>query len=229
MTFEEFFIKKRINLAQLRQAKPDLYDEFRSHYDLMGEKSFDHTKKYWFNRLRKEYLLNDKELLANTSTADVREVQTPPIDSADIPTPAEGSSPPVKPLGFKPRFKAGSTPPKPTIPKASDQEVPQDSTKAPTPAEETSPPARPLGFKPRFKSASPAKKAATKTKDDTAKAEESAPSQSSSEKSDKTIHRPESNPKANEAEQSPAKPIGFKPRFKPGVTGKKTHDGPKNP
>ncbi|WP_299286801.1 hypothetical protein [uncultured Mucilaginibacter sp.] len=57
LTFEEFFKKKRIDLQQLQQAEPSLFVEFSKHYPLMGEKSFDHTKKYWFNNLRRLYPL----------------------------------------------------------------------------------------------------------------------------------------------------------------------------
>ncbi len=57
LTFEEFFKKKKINLLQFQAAEPVLFAEFSRHYPLMGEKSFDHTKKYWFNNLRRTYPL----------------------------------------------------------------------------------------------------------------------------------------------------------------------------
>lgn len=57
LTFEEFFQKKKINLVQFQVAEPALFAEFSKHYPLMGEKSFDHTKKYWFNILRRTYPL----------------------------------------------------------------------------------------------------------------------------------------------------------------------------
>ena len=57
MTFEEFFSKKKINLTELKKAEPILYADFQSHYEQMGEKSFDYTKKYWFNKLRRTYPL----------------------------------------------------------------------------------------------------------------------------------------------------------------------------
>ena len=57
LTFEEFFKKKRIDLQQLQQAEPALFAEFSKDYPLMGEKSFDYTKKYWFNNLRHLYPL----------------------------------------------------------------------------------------------------------------------------------------------------------------------------
>jgi hypothetical protein len=60
MTFEEFFIKKKIDLDALHKAEPALYEEFKLHYAEMGPKSFDHTKKYWFNNLRKLYHLKEE-------------------------------------------------------------------------------------------------------------------------------------------------------------------------
>ncbi len=57
LTFEEFFNKKKIDLLQLQVAEPALFAEFSKHYPLMGEKSFDHAKKYWFNKLRRSYPL----------------------------------------------------------------------------------------------------------------------------------------------------------------------------
>ncbi|WP_257666540.1 hypothetical protein [Parapedobacter tibetensis] len=134
MTFEEFFIKKKIDLVQLQRANPDLYAEFYDHYIQMGEKSFDHTKKYWFNRLRKEYLLEEREPINAKSTA--------------IPSPSAKEPPPstiaAKPAGFKPRFK-------PMAAKSSETSVPEQ-TEHKAPEEETAKKATaPQGFKPRFK------------------------------------------------------------------------------
>ena len=63
MTFEEFFIKKRIDLTQLSKADPELVSEFKSHFVQMGEKSFDHSKKFWFNKLRKDFHLKEEPKL----------------------------------------------------------------------------------------------------------------------------------------------------------------------
>ena len=54
-----FFLKKKIDLELFRQGDPNLFDEFASHYEVMSEKSFDHTKKYWFNNLRHIYPLSE--------------------------------------------------------------------------------------------------------------------------------------------------------------------------
>src|SRR5690606_20801108 len=137
MTFEEFFTKKRIDLALLRRANPALYEEFRDHYAQMSEKSFDHTKKYWFNRLRKDFLL------------EVVEPPKIPVGGKNIVT-AEVVEPPAvpttagKPAGFTPRFK-----PNVVKPAADTAVTPQ---KAAAGGDKPSTPnMKPPGFKPRFK------------------------------------------------------------------------------
>ncbi len=57
MTFEEFFLKKKVDMEVLKLSNPDLYEEFRTHYAEMGGKSFDHSKKFLFNKLRHLYPL----------------------------------------------------------------------------------------------------------------------------------------------------------------------------
>ncbi|WP_039053537.1 hypothetical protein [Sphingobacterium sp. T2] len=61
LSFEEFFIKKKIDLSALRKADEALFLEFQEHYRLMGEKSFDHSKKFWFNRLRHLHPLHETQ------------------------------------------------------------------------------------------------------------------------------------------------------------------------
>lgn len=104
MTFEEFFIKKRIDLDQLKHAEPVLFDEFRFDYAQMGEKSFDHTKKYWFNKLRKTYHLKPKP------KPELKKPETNPLA-----TQAEPLSSPtiVEKSGYTPRFKPRVTSPQP--------------------------------------------------------------------------------------------------------------------
>ncbi len=184
MTFEEFFTKKRIDLTLLRRAMPALYEEFRAHYAQMSEKSFDHTKKYWFNRLRKDFLLEvvetPKAEVVKTVTAEGTEAPSTTTTAAkpagfkprfkpNVAKPAAGASgepqqvpeeskPPVpdtKPAGFKPRFKAGMTPP---VKKTETEGKPDPEAPATEPPKEV---ARPLGFKPRFKTGK-----ATDKKDD---------------------------------------------------------------
>ena len=103
MTFEEFFKKKRIQLATFNKDQPVLYLEFKSHFEQMGEKSFDHTKKYWFNKLRRKYPLPlevktekpkiENPLAEQTMTESLIE-NTPLAPSAKT--------------GFVPRFKASN-------------------------------------------------------------------------------------------------------------------------
>jgi len=136
MTFEEFFLKKKIDLKSLAQLKPALFQEFKTHYAQMGEKSFDHTKKYWFNALRKDFKLSEenelmlKELLY-PAKIEVQEISVQIIVS-------ETSSNPVQ--GFKPKFKASSVPVK--------QEEKVEESKTEEKLKETS---LQIGFKPRFK------------------------------------------------------------------------------
>src|SRR6201986_2145646 len=102
MTFEEFFKRKKIDLLALEKAEHDLFSEFKSHYESMGEKSFDHTKKYWFNKLRLRFpspvdVKVEKEIIENrlaeqTITESLVESSTPPPN-----------------IGFKPQFRPGLT------------------------------------------------------------------------------------------------------------------------
>ena len=137
MTFEEFFAKKKIDLSQLQRGNRLLYDEFRQHYVQMGQKSFDHTKKFWFNKLRKQYaLLEEEETTAKDQAVSAEILETMSPDSAGI---VAASS---KPAGFKPRFKAGAT-------KAVEPEKSPDAESKPV--EPDVPSSKPAGFKPRFK------------------------------------------------------------------------------
>jgi hypothetical protein len=137
MTFEEFFLKKKIDLKSLAQLKPALFQEFKNHYEQMGEKSFDHTKKYWFNALRKDFKLSEenelvlKELLYPTKV----EVQVIPLKNIV----SETSSNPVQ--GFKPIFRASP------IPVKLDENIEESKTEEKLKKEV----GKPVGFKPRFK------------------------------------------------------------------------------
>jgi hypothetical protein len=146
MTFEEFFKKKRIDLAALEQTEPTLFSEFEIHYDQMGEKSFDHTKKYWFNKLRRQFPLapevkTEKPHIANPlaeQTITESLTETVPL-------------PPSPKLGFAPKFKMGNMP-KPVVSTDDKKEEP-----AIAPPAENTPPAPPEekneakpAYKPRF-------------------------------------------------------------------------------
>ncbi len=207
MTFEEFFKKKKIDLDAFQQGNPALLSEFKKHFELMGEKSFDHTKKFWFNKLRLQFHLSPEvktekmkmenplaeqtitDSLAESALSEPRsentsKFQEPPI--SEQPDTGEKATTAAPKPGFTPRFKPGVT--KPT---------------APTPPElEENAPAEPVadkpkGFTPRFKAG------VTKTPPTTT-TEETAP---------KPVEE-----QPAEAAQVAEKPKGFTPRFKAGVT-----------
>lgn len=163
ITFEEFFLKKKIDLLQLHQAEPEVYTEFKSHYALMGEKSFDHTKKYWFNKLRRLYHIKEKPKAGK------------PVEKSAIASQAEPLDSPTKEIkpGYTPRFKAKTPVPEATpVTEISKEEkqtesIPTykprfkpgavvtspstDQEKEPAEQQNTEEPTKPA-FKPRFKS-----------------------------------------------------------------------------
>ena len=104
MTFEEFFKKKRIDLAALEKAEPALFSEFKAHYEQMGEKSFDHTKKYWFNNLRRKFLLPPE-----IKTEKPR-IENPLAEQTVTDSLTETPAAPSPKLGFVSKFKAASMP-----------------------------------------------------------------------------------------------------------------------
>ncbi|MDN3551394.1 hypothetical protein [Mucilaginibacter aquaedulcis] len=136
MTFEEFFKKKKIDLLALQQGEQSLFSEFKTHYEQMGEKSFDHTKKYWFNKLRRRFpaspeiktekLRIENQLAEQTITESLIE----PVKA----TPK---------IGFTPKFKAAGVTAKPAEEKS--EIKPEEGT---TPSGESTAP-KPA-FKPRF-------------------------------------------------------------------------------
>src|ERR1700760_4886553 len=100
MTFEEFFRKKKIDLAALGKAEPTLFAEFKTHFEQMGEKSFDHTKKYWFNKLRLTYQLAPEPKVEKVVIENRLAEQT-------ITETLEERTAPSAKVGFTPRFKPG--------------------------------------------------------------------------------------------------------------------------
>ena len=245
MTFEEFFIKKKIDLKALQAADKPLFEEFKAHYSAMGEKSFDHSKKFWFNKLRKSFHLKEEETPA--AKPAVKQAVT------DTPTETSGSKA-IKPAGFKPRFKAAITP---AVDEGKTTEAPDSAktetdsaptgfkprfkagvTKAPDTAastpvseettDETTPSApKPTGFKPRFKAgvtktetSEQAPQAAPKAE---VKSEEVVNAEQKNDDSD-TQQTPAIAPEApenrstEEQQTATSKPTGFKPRFKAGLT-----------
>lgn len=131
MTFEEFIAKKKIDLARFQTAEPGLFSEFQSHYSQMGEKSFDHSKKFLFNKLRRTYHLKEEpKPLVASQPAEINKIasQAEPL-----------LSPTIEATVYTPRFRAGG--------KAKTAENTEASD-----AEKTAKPA----YTPRFK-ASPSK------------------------------------------------------------------------
>src|SRR5690606_13011523 len=130
---------------------------------LMGEKSFDHSKKFWFNKLRKHYILEE---ITISEKGDVIETKEQLLDKPDKPieSPIKG----VKPAGFKPRFKAAAKPTesKPADETANQSTVEDNPGEGQPPIEKTAPASKPAGFKPRFKAA--AKPTESKPADETA-------------------------------------------------------------
>ncbi len=230
MTFEEFFIKKKIDLKALKAADEPLFEEFKAHYSAMGEKSFDHSKKFWFNKLRKSFHLAEEET-----------VIAKPVEKQVTPDTASETSriPTAKPAGFKPRFKAPSTTVVDEAQATSKQEIADSAestpdsiptgfkprfkagvTKAPdaaasTPSSEettdeatTSAP-KPTGFKPRFKAGVTKAETAEQTQLPDTKAEVSP---------DASVKTETENNSPETQEPAASKPMGFKPRFKAGIT-----------
>jgi len=132
MTFEEFFKKKRIDLAALQLGEPALFSEFKIHYEQMGEKSFDYTKKYWFNKVRRQYNLPPEVKTEKPKIENQLAEQTinESLSEMTVPMPK---------VGFTPRFKAAA-PPKPA---GETQEEKKEEAPIATPPK--------VGFTPRFK------------------------------------------------------------------------------
>jgi hypothetical protein len=221
MTFEEFFNKKRIDLVALRAAEPGLFTEFEKHFTQMGEKSFDHTKKYWFNKLRLQYHLAP-ELKPEKMHLENRLAEQTIIETLTDSIPAPSA-------GFKPRFKPGmaSKPAEPTEQKDAQTieqpAEPQAETTAPKP-----------GFKPRFnaKMVTPKPEETEEVKPEAEPvAETTVPSESTVPKpgfkprfnmkmaAPKPAETEEANPEAQPAAETTPSPEsttpkpGFKPRF----------------
>jgi hypothetical protein len=136
MDFEEFFRKKRIDLAALGKAEPALLSEFKTHFEQMGEKSFDHTKKYWFNKLRLIYHLAPEPKVEKVVIENRLAEQT-------ITEALSETTPPPANAGFKPRFKPEMA--KPAETPVTEAEKPAESVETPAPSTPS------VGFKPRFK------------------------------------------------------------------------------
>ena len=225
MTFEEFFKKKKISLVTFEQGEPGLFSEFKVHYEQMGEKSFDHTKKYWFNKLRLRFPAPpepkvEKVVIENTLA-----------EQAVTDTLAEKPTQPVPKVGFTPRFKAGATKPAETTP------APEVKSEVEKPAENEKPASATVGFKPRFKAgvtkpAEPAANAEQASKPEKPAENEKPASATvgfkprfkagvtkSASPVEPATNKEETAPEQEKpAEEEKSASLGFKPRFKAGVT-----------
>ena len=109
MTFEEFLIKKKIDPVQLKNTEQALFSEFNSHFNEMGEKSFDHSKKFWFNKLRRAYHLIEvpkAEPITLSSPISIPDLpENIPVTNEIKEVVVDGKITAPKPA-FKPRFKA---------------------------------------------------------------------------------------------------------------------------
>ncbi|MBD3750136.1 MAG: hypothetical protein IE931_11640 [Sphingobacteriales bacterium] len=206
MTFEEFFLKKKIDLEDLAKGKPELFTEFRTHFEQMSEKSFDHTKKYWFNQLRHEFPLSEEKDTTLKEAFKSKDIPLAPVSGEIKELP---SSP--KPSGFKPRFKAQNLA-ESEKPKAESEESekvegvglkPKNESTKEGKTETT--PSKPAGFKPRFKAGQ------------TQQAESEKP-KAEGEESEKVegvgLKAKNESTKEGKTETTPSKLAGFKPRFK---------------
>jgi hypothetical protein len=144
LTFDEFFKKKRVDLIALEKAEPALFSEFKIHYEQMGEKSFDHTKKYWFNKSRRQYPLAPEVKTEKPQIANPIAEQTI-TESLTATVPATPSSPKV---GFTPKFRAANMA-KPVVEDKKEESPAATGEPVAPPAEVA--PAKPAGFVPRFK------------------------------------------------------------------------------
>lgn len=212
MTFEEFFKKKRIDLAALEKAEPALFSEFKTHFEQMGEKSFDHSKKYWFNKLRHQYHLAPE--LKPEKPAIENPIAEQTVAESLIERAA--TTPTAKP-GFVPRFKAAS------MARSVAEVKPEENPLAPiveseiqSPAVETSAaaPSPKPGFVPRFKAAN-------------------MPKPTSAENKKEEVPLVATDEKVVDTESAPAPPspkLGFTPKFKaanlpkPAISGDKKEE-----
>jgi hypothetical protein len=225
MTFEEFFKKKKIDLFALQNGEPALFAEFKNHYEQMGEKSFDHTKKYWFNQLRGRFPAPAEAKVEKVHIENQLAEQTITESLVEATAPAPS-------VGFKPRFKAGMAS-KPVEEKAAiETSTPVEEKPAETPVATPA-----VGFKPRFKASMVSKPAEEKSIEPEVKKEEPTEDKPATpavgfkprfkasivakpaevQPVEEITPEPEAikeEPTEDKPAEAPPKPIGFKPRFK---------------
>jgi len=217
MEFEEFFKKKRIDLVALKQVQSALFSEFETHFIQMGEKSFDHTKKYWFNKLRREFPLAVEPKLEKVK------IDNPLAEQTITESLIEETAPAPK-LGFTPKFRAASVP-KPATEPSTEEKASEDIPVAPAPK---------LGFTPKFRAASPSKPATEpSTEEKPAEATNTPAPKLGFTPKFKASAPPKPATEEASAEKKPAEPVaapapklGFTPKFKAATPPKPIDDTP---
>lgn len=68
MTFEEYCIKKKIDMAAFKQKEAASWSEMESVFEQMSENSFTQQKKFLLNTWRKKYPLKSIEIKTSEST-----------------------------------------------------------------------------------------------------------------------------------------------------------------
>lgn len=204
MEFEEFFKKKRIDMVALKQVQSALFSEFETHFNQMGEKSFDHTKKYWFNKLRREF-----PLAVEPKTEKVK-IDNPLAEQTITESLIEETAPTPK-LGFTPKFKAAATP-KPAAETSAEEKTSEDAPATPAPK---------LGFTPKFRAASPPKPATEPSAEEKPAETPNAPAPKlgftpkfKASTPPKPAVEPSAEEKPSEPVATPAPKLGFTPKFK---------------
>ena len=229
MTFEEFFLKKKIDLELFKKGNLDLYIEFKAHFEQMSDKSFDHTKKYWFNDLRRQFPLSEEKEIALKEALKPKDSIPNTAITDEIKGAIEVLTP--KPAGFKPRFKAPSLA-ESERPNAESQKPKAESEKTKDEQKEVTA-FKPAGFKPRFK-AGVTKPVEQEEKVESTSSEENILQEDEPKITKTAGFKPRfkasnlaegEKPKAESGkikdentEVIPSKPVGFKPRFKAGQT-----------
>ncbi|MEM6261951.1 MAG: hypothetical protein AAGI38_05550 [Bacteroidota bacterium] len=111
--FEDFLIQKRIDPQAFRMARSEEFAQYAFLFEKMGAKSFDHQKKFYFNLLRKEFLLAQIPEIAKVAPTTQKPVKpagpvtkAPPMKRKPVMKPAKSDSKTsAVPPGIKPPKK----------------------------------------------------------------------------------------------------------------------------
>ena len=112
MTFEEFLIKKKIDPVQFKMGEKLLFPEFESHFSQMGEKSFDHSKKFLFNKLRRAHPLKEEPKAEKALEPTAQKVEINKLNDEKPSIPENKPTDSELKSGYKPRFKVTAAPAK---------------------------------------------------------------------------------------------------------------------